>query len=174
MNTKHLIPAVLALGMAAGSTAAYAQTLNTDTDLGTSVEAGENGLGADATLGTNADATTSTPPAATIPPADANTTADIQTTVDATALAATDELVGVRVYDQNEEWIGEVSAILPAQASGEAQLVVDVGGFLGIGEKPIAIDASEAQVRMNDGGDVDFLVVAYTQAELEAMPEVEM
>ncbi len=41
MNTKHLIPAVLALGMAAGSTAAYAQTLNTDTDLGTSVEAGE-------------------------------------------------------------------------------------------------------------------------------------
>ncbi|PTW99563.1 PRC-barrel domain-containing protein [Pararhodobacter aggregans] len=111
-------------------------------------------------------------PAAT---ASSDLTDEGETLVDVASVAELDTLIGARAYDANAEWVGEISAVLPADAEGnEERFVIDVGGFLGIGEKPVALTADDLRVAVDAEGDVEHVVVARTQAELEAMPEVEM
>lgn len=115
-------------------------------------------------MGTSSDVATS-----------ADVTTDGEQLVQVAAVAETDELVGARAYDSNNEWIGEVSAVIPADDQGnEERFVIDVGGFLGIGEKPVAIAASDLRVAIGNDGDVDHVVISHSMTELEAMPEVEM
>jgi len=45
-----------------------------------------------------------------------------------------ENLTGARVYDLNDEWIGEVSELL-IEAARVTDVVIDVGGFLGSGGK---------------------------------------
>ncbi|WP_417628112.1 hypothetical protein [Pararhodobacter aggregans] len=98
-----------------------------------------------------------------------------ETLVDVASVTELDTLIGARAYDSNAEWVGEISAVLPADAEGnEERFVIDVGGFLGIGEKPVALTADDLRVAVDADGDVEHVVVSRTQAELEAMPEVEM
>lgn len=85
-----------------------------------------------------------------------------------------EQLVGVRVYGPNEEDVGEISQVLTdANGAGE-QVIVDVGGFLGIGEKPVSLDLSKMTFATgaNDG-----LIRAYvpmTEDQLEALPKAEL
>ncbi|SFT33281.1 PRC-barrel domain-containing protein [Sedimentitalea nanhaiensis] len=89
------------------------------------------------------------------------------------ATVTVEELEGARVYDANNEWIGEISKII-AEPSGQiTTLVVDVGGFLGIGEKPVALNFDSFRLfRADDGKDLK-AHVSTTQEELENMPEYE-
>ena len=80
-----------------------------------------------------------------------------------------DELIGARVYDENQEWIGEVSKVMPANGLVQERVVIDFGGFLGIGETPIEIDAEDISISWTDSGEVDHAVVAKSEAELELM-----
>jgi len=119
--------------------------------------------------------------ASTMPMGDASATAETELTdegetlVDVATVAELDSLIGARAYDANAEWIGEISAVLPADAEGnEERFVIDIGGFLGIGEKPVALTAEDLRVAVDAEGDVEHVVVSRTEAELEAMPEVEM
>lgn len=93
----------------------------------------------------------------------ANTTGemvDLSTWVEA-------DLIGMRVYGPNNEDVGEVSAV-SLNADGKiAGAVVDVGGFLGIGEKPVVM-TSETLTLVKDGDNAKFVVNA-TQEQLEAM-----
>jgi sporulation protein YlmC with PRC-barrel domain len=80
-----------------------------------------------------------------------------------------DDLMGAAVYSQNEENLGEVGdVIFDAQGAAQA-VVVDVGGFLGIGEKPVALQYSAVQVQQNGNGDIRILVNA-TQEQLQNAP----
>ncbi len=116
------------------------------------------------------------------PAADATTTAtgteataDAATTpamsgdmVDLAAMAETD-LVGKRVYGPNDEDVGEISAV-SLDADGKiAGAVVDVGGFLGMGEKKVALTSEMLMLVTDADGDEQRFVVNATQAELEAM-----
>jgi hypothetical protein len=56
-----------------------------------------------------------------------------------------DALDGVRVYDSNDEWIGEIHEIVVG-ADGTNQAIIDVGGFLGIGEKPVALSLADITI----------------------------
>lgn len=119
--------------------------------------------------------------ASTMPMGDASATASSELTdegetlVEVASVTELDSLIGARAYDANAEWVGEISAVLPADADGnEERFVIDVGGFLGIGEKPVALTADDLRVAVDAEGDVEHVVVSRTQAELEAMPEVEM
>ena len=47
--------------------------------------------------------------------------------------------------------------------------VVDVGGFLGIGEKAVALPMSSLDVLQQEGGDDLRIYVSQTEEELEAM-----
>lgn len=84
-----------------------------------------------------------------------------------------DELVGARVYDANEEDIGEVDSVVLSDAGQVENVILDVGGFLGIGEKEVAVTFDELQImRAEEGGGLRIYVGA-TREQLEAQPDYE-
>lgn len=85
----------------------------------------------------------------------------------------TEDLTGARVYDSNDADIGEVSEILVTEDGKLDRAIVDVGGFIGIGEKPIAVTMDELQILREDDGDDIRLYIDATQEALEARPEYE-
>jgi sporulation protein YlmC with PRC-barrel domain len=82
-----------------------------------------------------------------------------------------DRLTGASVYDLTDERVGEVSELLLASDGTINSVVVDVGGFLGIGEKPVQLDMANVDIlRANDDSDVR-IYVAMTKEEMESLPE---
>lgn len=151
-----------------------------DTEMSTTADA-------DATMGTTADDDAVAADEPLLPMGDAETdmaadgdmdtmaTEDGHSIVDIASLASSEDLVGTRAYDTNDEWVGEISAVIPADTEGgEERFVIDVGGFLGIGEKPVALGSESLQVSVDEDGDIDHVVIDHSMEELEAMPEVEM
>jgi sporulation protein YlmC with PRC-barrel domain len=61
-----------------------------------------------------------------------------------------DELDGEEVYGPDGEQIGEIDEVVVDSASKRALAVIGVGGFLGIGERNVAIPLSDLQVDQND------------------------
>ncbi|WP_050524341.1 PRC-barrel domain-containing protein [Pseudorhodobacter wandonensis] len=79
-------------------------------------------------------------------------------------------LTGATVYDATDADIGEISNLVLTTDGKIEGVIVDVGGFLGMGEKPVKVDMAELQVlRRNDGGDLR-VFVPMTKENLEAMP----
>jgi len=76
-----------------------------------------------------------------------------------------DMLEGATIYGPDDEKIGSVSHM-----HGADQVVIDVGGFLGIGAKPVAVNAQDLDFMRGEGGDVH-AVTTWTKDELKAMPE---
>lgn len=85
-----------------------------------------------------------------------------------------EDLEGASVYGANDEDVGSIGELLLA-ADGTTidQAVIDVGGFLGLGVKQIAVPFSELQVLRSDANDTRVYINA-TEESLEAMPEYEM
>lgn len=89
------------------------------------------------------------------------------------ASMTSEQLMGVRVYGQNGEDVGEISDIV-LDADGKAtQIIVDVGGFLGIGEKPVAIDMTQLQIMQEPDGGAMTARVQMTKEEIEDLPAQE-
>ena len=77
-------------------------------------------------------------------------------------------LEGAKVYDPNDDTVGSISHM---HGAGEAaQVVVDVGGFLGIGAKPVALPLPRLDVMRDENG-VVHAVTAMSREEVEALPE---
>ncbi|RKF16015.1 PRC-barrel domain containing protein [Roseovarius spongiae] len=84
----------------------------------------------------------------------------------------TEDLTGTSVYGANDEDIGEVSELI-VENGKITRAVIDVGGFLGLGEKPVAVDFSKLQV-MRQGEDGSLVVyMDATEETLESQPEYE-
>ena len=79
-----------------------------------------------------------------------------------------DNLEGATIYGTDDETIGSVSHIHGAGPS--SMVVVDVGGFLGIGAKPVALPLSELDFMRDEDGDVH-AVTSWTKDQLKKMPE---
>lgn len=75
-----------------------------------------------------------------------------------------DTLEGATIYGPGDEKIGSVSHV------HGSQVVIDVGGFLGIGAKPVAVSASDLEFMRDEDGDVH-AVTNWTKDSLKAMPE---
>ena len=72
------------------------------------------------------------------------------------------------IYDPGDEKIGTVSHV---HGSGPtAQVIVDVGGFLGIGAKPVALAVSQLDFMRDAEGDVH-ATTALTKDQVKALPE---
>lgn len=89
-------------------------------------------------------------------------------------LAATDltaeVLQGATAYDATDANVGEVSAVTLTADGLVESLVIDVGGFLGMGKKPVLLTRDQVQIlRQTDGADIR-VYIALTKEELEAMP----
>jgi hypothetical protein len=79
-----------------------------------------------------------------------------------------DVLDGATIYGPGEETIGSVSHLHGLGPT--SQVVVDVGGFLGIGAKPVAVPLSQLDFMRDEDGDVH-AVTTWTKEQLKDMPE---
>ncbi|HEX5281112.1 MAG TPA: PRC-barrel domain-containing protein [Micropepsaceae bacterium] len=78
------------------------------------------------------------------------TTANIHYIVkDTPDLWRTSEIKGVDVYDDRNEKIGDIDDVLMDQHGNVKGVVIGVGGFLGVGERNIAVPFSELHWQMN-------------------------
>lgn len=82
-----------------------------------------------------------------------------------------EDLDGAPVYDLNGEEIGEISKIIVADDGQIDKVVIDVGGFLGIGEKPVALTFDELRITRGEGMEALRVEVDHTEAELKDMPD---
>ncbi|SFI49696.1 PRC-barrel domain-containing protein [Albimonas pacifica] len=94
--------------------------------------------------------------------------------VEAAGLTA-ETVEGATVYDMGNEDIGEVVDLVLSADGAVDEAIIDVGGFLGLGEHRVAVRMSDLKVMQSDDDPDDLRVyVASTKEELEAMPEVEV
>lgn len=77
-------------------------------------------------------------------------------------------LEGASVYGPDDNDIGTVSHLHGAGAN--ARVIVDVGGFLGIGAKPVALDSSRVNFMRDESGKVH-AKTALTKDQLKELPE---
>ncbi len=75
---------------------------------------------------------------------------------------------GANVYGPNDGHIGDVSHFQGTGPAAEA--VVDVGGFLGLGAKPVALPVSSLNFMRDVAGRVH-ATTAMTKDELKNLPE---
>lgn len=81
-----------------------------------------------------------------------------------------ENLNGATVYGANEENIGEIGDVILSPEGEVDAVIVDVGGFLGVGSKEVAVGMDNLTFMTDEGGDL-YLYTEFTQEELEAQPE---
>ncbi|MCO5158811.1 MAG: PRC-barrel domain-containing protein [Aquamicrobium sp.] len=123
------------------------------------------------------DMTAQNEPAAT-PPAAAPATDETRTSaIDRSTMTEVpvaeiraDDLIGTTVYGAGDENVGSIADVI-LSADGQVDAVtVDVGGFLGIGAKEVALDFDNLAF-MRDGDGDTHLYTPLTKEQLEAQPE---
>ncbi len=82
-----------------------------------------------------------------------------------------DRLIGADVYDTNGENIGSVDDVLVDDEDRISDVLVDVGGFLGIGAHTVRMPLEDARIGWSESNDDVRVQVMMTAEELEAMPE---
>lgn len=82
-----------------------------------------------------------------------------------------DDFIGTTVYGANDENVGSINdVILSTDDSTVDGVVIDVGGFLGIGSKPVAIGMDNLAF-MTDADGKTYLYTQFTKEQLEAQPQ---
>ncbi|MGB6154228.1 MAG: PRC-barrel domain-containing protein, partial [Pricia sp.] len=83
----------------------------------------------------------------------------------------TEELTGAPVMGVNDEQVGEIDKLLMTSTGELDRAVIDVGGFLGLGERPVAVSMDDLTVmRLVNGGELRVYIDA-SQDALEQQPE---
>lgn len=83
----------------------------------------------------------------------------------------TEKLIGARVYGPDDSDVGEVSEVKLDGQGAASQVILDVGGFLGLGEKPVSLDLSSLDVMQATSDGSVRLYTKLTQDELKSLPE---
>lgn len=73
-------------------------------------------------------------------------------------------LEGATVYGADDDKVGTVDHLHGSTA------IIDVGGFLGIGAKPVAVPLADLDFMRDDDGDVH-AITTWTKDQLKEMPE---
>jgi sporulation protein YlmC with PRC-barrel domain len=115
----------------------------------------------------------------------ANSTADAQaanTKTDTTATASIDkttltqmpsdkisaaDLIGTNVYGADDAKVGEIGDVILTGDKKVDSIIVDVGGFLGIGEKKVAVGMENLKFMIDKNGN-RYLYTNFTKDQLEA------
>ncbi|TPL87168.1 PRC-barrel domain-containing protein [Mesorhizobium sp. B2-3-12] len=107
-------------------------------------------------------------------PADATAPDQTQTAaIDKSTLTAmpvgeirADDLKGTTVYGANDAKVGEIGDVVLAPDKKADAVIIDVGGFLGIGEKEVAVGMDNLKF-MTDKNGKKYLYTSFTKEELE-------
>mgnify|MGYP000141509688 CR=1 FL=1 len=111
------------------------------------------------------EATTETAENAPAPLDDTASTDMAMTQIDANTIS-TDELIGTDVETGTETDIGEIAQVLIDEEGNARAVVIDVGGFLGFGEKPVAVAYDSLKMFKTDDGEL-IVTVPFTKSDLE-------
>jgi sporulation protein YlmC with PRC-barrel domain len=117
------------------------------------------------------DTTPAAPPAA-VGTDDTSTSAidrSTMTEVPAAQMRAED-LIGTTVYGAGDENVGVIGDVILSQDGAVDAVTIDVGGFLGIGAKEVAVGFDNLAF-MRDGEGRTHLYTQLTKEQLEAQPE---
>ncbi|MBY6139771.1 PRC-barrel domain-containing protein [Leisingera daeponensis] len=80
-----------------------------------------------------------------------------------------DALTGAPAYDSKDEHIGELSQVVVNTNGGVEAVIIDVGGFLGMGEKPVELAMGDIEIVEVEN---DLRVITHlTREQLEALPD---
>ena len=158
-KSLNTMVAVLLLGSSALAPAAFAQTATTPA--------------APATPSMQSTTPSATAPTA-VAPTNTTDTAEVPATYiteqSPTQVSAND-YIGQKVYNGANESIGDINDIILEKNGGIVAAVVGVGGFLGIGEKDVAVPMENITVtEATDTGDLK-LTTMETAESLKAAPE---
>lgn len=77
------------------------------------------------------------------------------------------DLIGTNVYSQSGDAIGEINDLIVNLEGSVDGVVIGVGGFLGLGEKDVAVEMASLSVSTGENGDMRLMTSA-TRADLEA------
>lgn len=95
-----------------------------------------------------------------------------------TAMASTDltadMLKGATAYDATDANVGEVADLILATDGSVEGIIIDVGGFLGMGEKPVQLTLDQIEILRDEAGSDVRVYVTQTKEQLEAMPDYQM
>ena len=81
------------------------------------------------------------------------------------------KLIGANVYGPDDKSIGDINDVLIDKDGRVTAVVVGVGGFLGVGEKNVALPFQTLDVqRKNDGSTIEKITVSYTKDQLKGAP----
>ncbi|MBC2886890.1 PRC-barrel domain-containing protein [Ochrobactrum sp. CM-21-5] len=80
-----------------------------------------------------------------------------------------DKLIGATVYGADETKIGTVGDVLMTADGQTEAFVVDVGGFLGINSKPVAVSIANLDVASGKDGKLN-VFTQFTKEQLKAQP----
>lgn len=90
------------------------------------------------------------------------------TAIDATEFQP-EQLRGIGVYGINDELIGSISDVVLNPDGTVDAVIVDVGGFLGLGAKPVAVGSDNLTISEDIAGQ-RYLFISTTRDQLEAQP----
>lgn len=77
-------------------------------------------------------------------------------------------LLAAHIYGAENEDVGSLSDAVIGPKGHLRGFIVDVGGFLGIGEKPVLVKASEAEIRRDTTSGTLAIFTRFTRDTLEA------
>jgi sporulation protein YlmC with PRC-barrel domain len=81
------------------------------------------------------------------------------------------KLVGTNVYGPADEKIGDINEVLIDNNGAVHGVVIGIGGFLGVGEKDIAVPFKSLNIKRAQNSDkIDRISVRYTKDQLKQAP----
>lgn len=86
------------------------------------------------------------------------------------ATISTNDLIGATVYSAQEENVGSVNDVLLSDDGTIDAVVLDIGGFLGIGAKPVAIGFDDITVRRDQNNNL-YVYTMFTRDQLDLAPD---
>ncbi len=107
-------------------------------------------------------------------PADNTAMAPVTGPIDRTTLTdaplTAEELIGTNAYGPADEHLGAIGdVILGADASSVEGVIIDFGGFLGIGTKPVAVSIENLRYALDENRN-EYLFVNVTREQLDQAP----
>ncbi len=82
-----------------------------------------------------------------------------------------DDIEGASVYGASDETVGEIDRLIMSADGKVEQVVINVGGFLGLGEKPVAVTFDELQILKNADGTDYRIYIDSSEEALKSQPE---
>lgn len=81
-----------------------------------------------------------------------------------------EKVIGSTVYNQANESVGSIDDLIIEPTNRVVYAIVSVGGFLGVGDRLVAVPFDSINFRREDN-DMRVVMSGSTKAQLEAMPE---